>query len=99
MTQSLPTWLIVAVKTSPTAEEHAPLVIVPAAALAVAGMMTGDKDATTASIMKQEKWRCFLRQKLAIKCASIKPLSRGGFRIICIQLLAFPYLHKLILVS
>jgi hypothetical protein len=35
MTQSPPTWLIVAVKTSPTAAEHPPLVIVPAAALAL----------------------------------------------------------------
>ena len=49
MTQSLPTWLIDAVKTSPTAAEHPPLVIVPAAAFALETPMTDEAEATNTS--------------------------------------------------
>jgi hypothetical protein len=54
MTQSLPTWLIVAVNTSPTVAEHPPLVIVPAAAFALDTPATEDAETTSASARKVE---------------------------------------------
>ena len=54
ITQSLPTWLIVAVDTSPTAAEHPPLVIVPAAAFALDTPVTEDVETTSASARKAE---------------------------------------------
>jgi hypothetical protein len=57
MTQSLPTWLIVAVKTSPTAAEHPPLVIVPAAALALEIPIPENDEVTKASARQGEEKR------------------------------------------
>jgi hypothetical protein len=54
MTQSPPTWLIVAVKTSPTAAEHPPLVIVPAAAFALEIPIAEDVEVTKTSVRKGE---------------------------------------------
>jgi hypothetical protein len=62
MTQSLPTWLIVAVKTSPTVAEHPPLVIVPAAALAPEIPIAENDEVTNAKTrkdMRRRGMRCF----------------------------------------
>jgi hypothetical protein len=57
MMQSPPTWLIVAVKTSPTAAEHPPLVIVPAAALALEIPMAEDVEVSNAKASNGEEKR------------------------------------------
>jgi hypothetical protein len=57
MTQSPPTWLIVAVKTSPTAAEHPPLVIVPAAAFALEIPIAEDVEVIKAKARKDASRR------------------------------------------